>query len=87
MNTFTSDITASELKIKGELAIERLKDLEGAILYLAFSPPEGHTLGLERPMRLAVMNVALRDAIKTVVSVLNDACELVGEESKNGKTA
>lgn len=85
MKTFTADMTASELKIKGELAIERMKDLESSVWYASLNNrSEELTAGWgKRAVRLGNLTGNIHGALKIVVDALNDACELVAEDERH----
>lgn len=75
MKTFTAAMTASELKIKGELALDRLKDLEGALSYAAFYMP-GSIID-RREL------IILHDEIKTIAKMLNSLYDQVASNEKS----
>lgn len=85
MKTFSSAMTASELKIKGELAIERLKDLDGVLHYAASNMPENINGRERKRILLIILTVEIEKATEMIVDVMNAAYEAVAEDEKSSE--
>ena len=85
MKTFTAAMTASELKIKGELVIERLKDLDGALHYAALNMPKNISSRERKRILFAFLTRDMQKAIEMIVDVMNAAYEAVSEDEKSSE--